>query len=63
MSVDLNKITLAGNHIHLKFLDNEKALSVFSYRKAWKMFLDEYKKYAYSFTDEKLLNKYLGTIG
>jgi hypothetical protein len=47
-----------GNHIHLKFVDNEKALSVFSYKKAWEMFLDEYKKYAYSFTDEKM-NKYL----
>jgi len=51
-----------GNHIHLKFVDNEKALSVFSYRRAWKMFLDEYKKYAYTFADEKTINKYLGRL-
>jgi hypothetical protein len=51
-----------GNHIHLKFIDDEKALSVFSYRKAWKMFLDEYKKYANSFVDGKMLNKYLGRL-
>jgi hypothetical protein len=51
-----------GNHIHLKFADNEKALSIFSYRKAWKMFLDEYKKFAYTFSDEKMLNKYLGRL-
>jgi hypothetical protein len=51
-----------GNHIHIKFVDNEKALSIFSYRKSWKMFLDEYKKYAYSFTDEKTMNKYLGRL-
>jgi hypothetical protein len=50
-----------GNHIHIKFVDNEKALSVFSYRKSWKMFLDEYKKYAYSFIDEKTM-KYLGRL-
>ena len=51
-----------GNHIHLKFIDNEKALSVFSYRKSWKMFLDEYKKYAFSFSDEKTMNKYLSRL-
>jgi len=51
-----------GNHIHLKFLDDEKALSIFSYRKAWKMFLDEYKNFAYSFTDEKTINKYLSRL-
>jgi len=51
-----------GNHIHLKFVDNEKALSIFSYRKAWKMFLDEYKKFAYTFNDEKMLNKYLSRL-
>ena len=51
-----------GNHIHLKFVDNEKALSVFSYRKSWKMFLDEYKKFAYTFNDEKTINKYLSRL-
>jgi len=50
-----------GNHLHFKFLDNLKMLSILSYREVWKYFISEYIKFAESF-DEKKKQKYLSRL-
>ncbi|MEM2175619.1 MAG: hypothetical protein QXI58_08390 [Candidatus Micrarchaeia archaeon] len=52
-----------GFHVHVRFVNMEKAISLFSYEKVWEIFLNEYKK---KFKDFKyirrLANRYCGAI-
>jgi len=45
--------------VHFKFVNNEKAISIFSYKSTWTKFIKEYKKFAYTFNDKNLIDKYL----
>jgi len=51
-----------GNHLHFRFKDDSKMLSLLSYRQIWKYFIDEYKKYALSFESENKKQKYLSRL-
>jgi hypothetical protein len=51
-----------GNHMHFKFINNEKALSILSYATIWKKFISEYKKFAKSLGDNLLVEKYLSRL-
>jgi hypothetical protein len=51
-----------GNHVHFKFFDNRRAISIFSFRKTWKKFILEYKKFARSLNDKNLTDKYLARL-
>jgi hypothetical protein len=47
-----------GNHMHFKFINDNKAISIFSFRKIWKTFKQEYIKFVNSL-EENLREKYL----
>jgi hypothetical protein len=47
-----------GNHMHFKFINDNKAISIFSFRKTWKTFKQEYIKFVNTL-EENLREKYL----
>jgi hypothetical protein len=51
-----------GNHMHFKFVDNQKALSILSYSRIWRKFINEYIEFAKSWNDNSLVEKYLSRL-
>lgn len=56
--IGLKQNSSCGNHIHIKFKEIEKAVSVFSFKPAWDEFINKYKEFAENHEDsEKYLKR------
>lgn len=49
-----------GNHMHIRFKDNERAMAIMCYEPVWNEFIDKYTRYAN--TKRKYAKKYLNRL-